>query len=59
MVNEVKAPIKKGQVVGQVLIKNGETEVAKVGLVAAQDVNPASMWQLFKRTIESWLTFGE
>ena len=59
VVNEVKAPIKKGQVVGQVVIKKGETEVAKVDLVAAQDVNPASMWQLFKRTAESWLTFGE
>ena len=58
VVNEVKAPIKKGQVVGQVVIKNGDVEVAKVDLVAAQDVNPASMWQLFKRTVESWLTFG-
>jgi serine-type D-Ala-D-Ala carboxypeptidase (penicillin-binding protein 5/6) len=56
--DDVKAPIKKGQVIGQVLVKNGGQEVAKVDLIAGQDVGEASMWQLFKRTVERWMTFG-
>jgi serine-type D-Ala-D-Ala carboxypeptidase (penicillin-binding protein 5/6) len=56
--DDAKAPIKKGQVIGQVLVKNGGQEVAKVNLIAGQDVGEASMWQLFKRTVERWMTFG-
>jgi D-alanyl-D-alanine carboxypeptidase (penicillin-binding protein 5/6) len=58
VLENVAAPVKKGQIVGQVVIKQGTNEVAKVDLIAAQDVQPASMWQLFKRTVESWMTFG-
>jgi hypothetical protein len=42
-----------------VLVKNGGQQVAKVDLVAEQDdVAKASMWQLFKRTVDRWMTFG-
>ncbi|MFD2168877.1 D-alanyl-D-alanine carboxypeptidase family protein [Tumebacillus lipolyticus] len=56
--NEVKAPIQKGQIVGSVVIKKDEQEIAKADLVAGLDVGKASMWTLFKRTVESWLSFG-
>lgn len=58
VMNDVQAPIKKGQVVGQILIKKDGQTVAKTDLVASQDVNEASMWQLFKRVVLSWMTFG-
>lgn len=56
---DIKAPVKKGQVIGQVTVKQGEKEVAKVDLVAGVDVGEANMWELFKRTVEKWMTFGE
>jgi len=59
VIGDVQAPVRKGQVVGQIVIRKDDQEIAKTNLVAAQDVSPASMWQLFKRTVESWMTFGE
>ncbi|HEU4964104.1 MAG TPA: D-alanyl-D-alanine carboxypeptidase family protein [Bacilli bacterium] len=56
--NDVQAPIKKGQVIGQILVKKEGKVVAKTDLVAPRDVNEASMWELFKRTVISWMTFG-
>ncbi len=57
-VNDVAAPIKKGQVIGQIIIKKAGQEVAKTDLVAGADVEEASMWEMFKRTVESWMTFA-
>ncbi|TCP59562.1 D-alanyl-D-alanine carboxypeptidase (penicillin-binding protein 5/6) [Tumebacillus sp. BK434] len=58
VLNDVKAPIKKGQVLGSVVIKKDGQEIAKSDLVASLDVSKAGMWTMFKRTVESWLTFG-
>jgi D-alanyl-D-alanine carboxypeptidase (penicillin-binding protein 5/6) len=58
VLNEVHAPIKKGQVVGSLIIKRDGQEVTKADLLASADVSKASMWTMFKRTVESWLTFG-
>lgn len=56
--NEVAAPIKKGQVIGQIIIKKAGQEVARTDLVAGVDVDEANMWEMFKRTVESWMTFA-
>ncbi|WP_109688053.1 hypothetical protein [Tumebacillus permanentifrigoris] len=58
IVNEIQAPVKKGQVVGSIVIKQGGNEIAKTDLVAAADCGEAGMWTLFKRTVKSWFTFG-
>ncbi|WP_430727226.1 D-alanyl-D-alanine carboxypeptidase family protein [Tumebacillus amylolyticus] len=58
VLNEVKAPVKKGQVVGSIVIKQGGNEIAKTDLVAGADCGEAGMWTLFKRTVKSWFTFG-
>jgi hypothetical protein len=43
--------------VGQIVITKDGQPIEKVDLFASQDVNKASMWQLSKRTVESWMTF--
>ncbi|WP_347338357.1 hypothetical protein [Tumebacillus amylolyticus] len=55
----MKAPVKKGQVVGSIVIKQGGNEIAKTDLVAGADCGEAGMWTLFKRTVKNWFTFGE
>lgn len=59
VLNDIQAPVKKGQVVGQVVIRKNGQEVARTDLIAAQDVAEAGLWTLFKRTVEKWMTFGE
>jgi serine-type D-Ala-D-Ala carboxypeptidase (penicillin-binding protein 5/6) len=47
----VQVPIKKGQHVGYLsLLKDGKV-ISKTKLVAAEDINKASFWQLFKRSM--------
>jgi len=50
---DLQAPIKKGDIIGKVIIeKEGKVEV-EVEIPADEDVNKASFWQLFKRTTKS------
>lgn len=51
LVESLKAPIKKGQEIGTLLLeKEGGEVLLEVKLVAAEDIAEASWWQLFKRT---------
>jgi D-alanyl-D-alanine carboxypeptidase (penicillin-binding protein 5/6) len=47
---ELKAPIKKGTKVGEVLIQKGGKTVSTVDLVAESSVEKAGWWELFKRS---------
>jgi D-alanyl-D-alanine carboxypeptidase (penicillin-binding protein 5/6) len=47
------APIKKGDVIGQVRIEKDGEVMVEVDIVATEDVGKASFWQLFKRTTKS------
>ncbi|MFT9847441.1 D-alanyl-D-alanine carboxypeptidase family protein [Aneurinibacillus sp. REN35] len=47
---ELRAPVKKGVKIGEVLIKKDGKTVSTVDLVAADNVARASWWELFKRT---------
>ncbi len=51
MEEQVKAPIKKGSVLGTLVIKAGNKVIAKEPLVANEDITEAGLWELFKRTI--------
>jgi D-alanyl-D-alanine carboxypeptidase (penicillin-binding protein 5/6) len=50
----IKAPLKKGEVVGTLILKKEEKILFESQLVASEDVNEASWWQLFKRTLGSF-----
>jgi D-alanyl-D-alanine carboxypeptidase (penicillin-binding protein 5/6) len=56
---ECKAPVKKGQVLGAVVIYKDGKEVGRTSIVAANDIGKAGFWKMFKRTVDSWLTFGQ
>ena len=45
----LKAPIKKGDEVGMLIIKKGDKELAKTPLIAEKNVEAASWWKLYKR----------
>lgn len=47
---DVAAPIKKGQKIGQVVVKKGGKLVTTVDLVALESVEKAKWWDLLKRT---------
>ncbi|HLU23788.1 MAG TPA: D-alanyl-D-alanine carboxypeptidase family protein [Bacillaceae bacterium] len=46
----LKAPIKKGDKVGTLIIKNNEKVLVETPLYAKNDVEKAKWWQLFKRS---------
>ncbi|OLO42676.1 D-alanyl-D-alanine carboxypeptidase [Alkalihalophilus pseudofirmus] len=51
IVEDLKAPIKKGDKIGALIIENDGKVVSETDLVAAEDVHSASWWKLFKRTL--------
>ncbi|WP_209122487.1 D-alanyl-D-alanine carboxypeptidase family protein [Alkalihalobacillus sp. BA299] len=51
IIDDLKAPIKKGEKVGTLIIENQGQIVSETDLVAAEDVPNASWWKLFKRTL--------
>lgn len=52
-VEEVSAPVTKGQVLGAVVIRDGEKEVGRVDLVAAQAVERD--WQAILKNMTKWV----
>ncbi|WP_018131916.1 D-alanyl-D-alanine carboxypeptidase family protein [Effusibacillus pohliae] len=54
----VKPPLKKGDVVGHIILcKNGQ-EIARSPILAGQDAERAGYGTMLKRTFDSWLKFG-
>ncbi|WP_026906607.1 D-alanyl-D-alanine carboxypeptidase family protein [Paucisalibacillus globulus] len=48
----VELPLKKGDQVGTLVVKNGDTLVSKTPLVVEVDIDKASLFTLFKRSIQ-------
>lgn len=48
--SEVKAPIKKGQVLGKLVVSQDNKVLKEFDITAAVDVDKAGFWKLFKRT---------
>ncbi|WP_416827091.1 D-alanyl-D-alanine carboxypeptidase family protein [Ectobacillus polymachus] len=48
----VKAPIKKGDTLGTLVIKKGDTVVTKEPLIAGEAVKQASLWEMVKRNLQ-------
>ncbi|MCA1054708.1 D-alanyl-D-alanine carboxypeptidase [Rossellomorea aquimaris] len=55
---DLKAPIKKGDKVGTLVINNKGKKVVESDLVAKEDVNEASWWQLYKRSFGMFSKVG-
>ncbi|MFC4767284.1 D-alanyl-D-alanine carboxypeptidase family protein [Effusibacillus consociatus] len=54
----VRAPLKKGDVVGHVVVYKNGLEIGRTEILAAQDVDKAGVASMFKRTMASWLRLG-
>jgi D-alanyl-D-alanine carboxypeptidase (penicillin-binding protein 5/6) len=50
----IKAPVKKGDVLGTLVLKKDGKKIAKSSLVAKENVEEANFWQLFKRMFGSF-----
>jgi D-alanyl-D-alanine carboxypeptidase (penicillin-binding protein 5/6) len=50
ILNELEAPLYKGDIVGKVVILKGDQEIASMELSMSETVEEASWWALFKRT---------
>lgn len=50
--SEVKAPIKKGDVMGEIIIKNDDKQIASVNVVADRDVKATNFAYLFKQLLK-------
>lgn len=50
--DEVKLPIKKGTKVGTLHVKNGDKSISETPLIINEDVDKASYFTLFKRSIQ-------
>ncbi len=49
---QLKAPVKKGEPIGTLILeKNGEV-LSETALVSAEEIDRASWWKLFKRTLQ-------
>ncbi len=46
----LQAPVKRGDVVGQIVLQKDGKELGKTDLIASKDVAPAAWWTLYKRT---------
>ncbi|KFN03579.1 D-alanyl-D-alanine carboxypeptidase [Bacillus clarus] len=53
---KVKAPIKKGDALGTLVIKKDKNVLLKQTIVAKEDVEAASWWELFKRSFGMFST---
>ena len=52
---KIKPPIKKGEVIGTLYLKDGNKVISKVSLTVKKDVKKASIFKLYGRTIKSVL----
>lgn len=51
---KVEAPVKKGDVLGMLVVKKDGAVIAKSPLVAKEQVEEANMWEFFKRMFSSF-----
>ena len=58
MEEDITAPVKAGQKIGEVIFKIDDKEVTKADVVADSDVERASFIRLFFRMILEWFGIG-
>jgi D-alanyl-D-alanine carboxypeptidase (penicillin-binding protein 5/6) len=58
MSEDITAPVKVGQKVGEVVFKLGDKEIGKTNIVSADNIEKASFIRLFFRMILQWFGVG-
>lgn len=54
--SKLKLPIKAGEKIGNLILKDGNKKISSVGLTVKENVYKASLFELYKRQIKSVLT---
>lgn len=49
---QVRAPVLKGQKLGEVIVYSGQTELERVNLIAKEEIEKASLAEMIKRTVK-------
>jgi D-alanyl-D-alanine carboxypeptidase (penicillin-binding protein 5/6) len=57
IISDLQAPLRKGDIVGKVVVFKGEEEISSMELAIDQNVDKASWGTLFKRTTRSMIIF--
>ena len=58
ILQEISAPVRVGDVVGQIIIKdNNGKEVTKKDLTVKEDIEKANIWDLFQRNLRFFISF--
>ena len=52
----IDAPIKKGDVVGKIIYTLGEEKIGECNLIASEDVDKMSLWNMEQHVLERWFT---
>lgn len=55
----IKAPVKAGQKVGEIIYKIDENEISRVDIVSDRDIDKTSTMNLFGRMFRSWFSVGK
>lgn len=55
----IKAPVKAGQKVGEIIYKIDENEISRVDIVSDRDIDKTSTMKLFGRMFRSWFSVGK
>jgi serine-type D-Ala-D-Ala carboxypeptidase (penicillin-binding protein 5/6) len=56
---DLHAPIKQGDILGEVIIRKQGNELAKLNLIAEKSVQKASWWELMKRSMKQMFLYSE
>ena len=56
---EITAPLKAGQKVGEIIYKIDDNEITRVDIVADRDVEKITFGNIFLRMLKSWFTVGK
>lgn len=55
--DSISAPIKKGEKIGEIILKNKGQEIGRVGLVSEKEIEKASLLDMFKKVTTSFLGY--
>lgn len=54
--NDIKAPVKKGEIVGTLIVKNNNKKIQEVNLTVERNVEKANLFQLYWNNIKNVIT---
>lgn len=54
----IRAPVKKGQKVGEIILKTKDKTIGKIDLVASQSIDKVNFFNIYSSMLSKWYTVG-